>query len=232
MLIKTMKLRLDELALYVTFNLGSFLLGSLLLALMTYLGGSDGDYTVFRFGTVMAWIVFCFVSVMMGMFGMGNYFDWHVGLGRTRKSFFICDLITECCFNLVSLVVIGALCLVEGGILKAFYASYAEEGKTLWGPWLFWIIPVFAIVLAVVREFTGSILMRFGKKAFWVMWALWMLICLVPGNKNGVIGEMIRKAMGGIAGVSVTGWAVMGAVLVILLSAVSWLIIRKQAVGG
>ena len=193
--------------------------GSLLLALMTYLGG----YTVFRFGTVMAWIVFCFVSVMMGMFGMGNYFNWHVGLGRTRKSFFICDLITEACFM---------LSLVEGGILKAFYASYTEEGKSLWGPWLFWIIPVFAVVLAVVREFTGSILMRFGKKAFWVMWALWMLICLLPGNKNGVIGEMIRKVMAGIVGVSVTGWAVMGAALVILLSAVSWLIIRKQAVRG
>lgn len=231
-----MKLRLDELALYAICNLGGFLLGCLLLALITYLGGSDDDFTVVRFGTVMAWIIFCFMSVMMGMFGMGSYFDWHVGLGRTRKSFFICDLITECCFNLISLLVIGGLSLAEGGILKAFYGSYTEDGKMLWGPWLLWIIPVFAIVLAVVREFTGSILMRFGKKAFWVMWALWMIVCLVPGklarNKNGVMGEMIRKTISWIAGVSVTGWVVMGGALIILLLAASWLIIRKQAVRG
>lgn len=236
MLIKTMKLRLDELALYVMFDLGGFLLGSVLLALITYFGGKDENYTVFRLGTVMAWIIFCFLSVIMGMVGMGGYFNWHVGFGRTRKSFFLCDLATEFCWNLVSLGIIGGFSLLEGGILKVFYSVYPEGAEIFWGPWLLWLFPVFALLLTIVREFTGSILMRFGNKAFWVMWALWMFICLVPGkleeNKNSVIGEMIKNVTMWIRNIPVTGWLVMGISFVLFLTALSWLIIRKQAVKG
>lgn len=234
MLIKTMKLRLDELALYVAVDLGVFLLGSLLLGLVTYFGSDEPDYTVFRIGTIMAWIIFCFISVGMGMFGMSGYFSWHVGFGRTRKSFFICDITTEFCWNLISLMIIWGLSFAEGGILKLFYGSYQEDYKDLWGMWLGYMIPVLALLLAVVRELTGTLIMRFGNKAFWVMWGVWMFICLVPGkiagNKNGVAAKVIKGIKVWVTGVSISGWVIMGIVLVILMLAVSWLLMRKQMV--
>lgn len=234
MLIKTMKLRLDELAVYLTFDFGGFLFGSLLLMLMTYFENGEPDYTVFRMGTVMAWIVFCFVSVMMGMFGMGGYFNWHVGFSRTRKSFFICDFITELCWNLLNIVVIWGLSLAEGGILKVFYSSYREDSKEIWGTWLVWMLPVFALVLTIVRELTGALIMHFGKKGFWVMWGLWMFMCIVMGkigtNKNGVMAKLIEKIMAQITGMSIRDWTIMGIVSVILMLVVSWLLMRKQAV--
>ncbi len=234
MLIKTMKLRLDELVLYVAVDLGVFLFGSLLLGLVTYFGSDEPDYTVFRLGTVMAWIIFCFISIGMGMFGMSCYFNWHVGFGRTRKSFFICDVTTEFCWNLISLIIIWALSFAEGGILKLFYSSYQEDSKGLWGMWLGYMIPVLALLLSVVRELTGTLIMRFGNKAFWVMWGIWMIICFVPGkiasNKNGALGKMIERITAWIIGMSISGWAIIGLVFVILMLAVSWLLMRKQMV--
>lgn len=236
MLVKTMRLRLDELAMYVAFILGSFVFGSILLALITYFESGSPDYTVFRLGTAMACMVFGFLSVMMGMFGTSSYFNWHVGLSRTRKSFFVCDVVTEFCWNLIGFTIIWGLSLIEGGILKVFYSPYSEGKEIPWGLWIAWLIPVLALFLIVIREFTGSILMRFGNKAFWVMWAFWMVICIVPGkiaeNKTGVMAEMIRKVTAWISGVSVTGWAFMGIAFAIMLLAGSWLIIRKQAVKG
>lgn len=234
MLIKTMKLRLDELALYVAVDLGVFLLGSLLLGLITYLGGSEPDYTVFRLGTVMAWVIFCFIAIGMGMFGMSVYFNWHVGFGRTRKSFFICDMATEFCWNLLSLMMIWVLSFAEGGILKLFYGSYQEDYKGLWGIGFGYMVPVLALLLAVMRELTGTLIMRFGNKAFWVMWAIWMIICLVPdkiaSRKNGAMAKMIEGITAWITGMSITGWAIMGSAFVILMLAVSWLLMRKQMV--
>ena len=234
MLIKTMKLRLDELVLYVAVDLGAFLFGSLLLGLVTYFGSSEPDFTVFRLGTVMAWIIFCFISIGMGMFGMGAYFNWHVGFGRTRKSFFICDMATEFCWNLLSLIIIWGLSFAEGGILKLFYGPYKEEIKALWGIWFGCMIPVLALLLVLMRELTGTLIMRFGNKAFWVMWALWMIICLVPGKiksfKTSALGKLIEKITVWIIGMSVTGWIIMGIVLVILIMAVSWMLMRKQMV--
>lgn len=236
MLIKTMKMRLDELALYAAVDLGSFLFGSLLLVLITYMDGSEGDFTVFRMGTVMAWIIFFFISVGMGMFGMKGYFNWHVGFGRTRKSFFVCDMATELCWNLISLVFIGVLCLVEGGILKVFYGSFREGKEIVWGAWLIWAIPVAALLLTVSRELTGCLLLRFGNKAFWVMWAVWMLVCLLPGrlaeSKNSGIEEMAAGLVTWLTGISITGWIIMGVIMVSLLLGISWLIIRKHAVEG
>lgn len=234
MLIKTMKLRLDELALYVIFDFGGFLFGSLLLMLITYFQSSEPDYTAFRMGTVMAWIVFCFVSVMVGMFSMTGYFNWHVGFGKTRKSFFICDIITELCWNLLNVVVIWGLSIAEGGILKLFYGSYREGAKELWGMWLVWMLPVFAIALTVVRELTGTLVMHFGKKVFWIMWGLWMFVCLVPGkidaDKKGAIAKMAGRIKVWMSGMSITDWTITGIVLVLLMLIVSWLLMRKQAV--
>lgn len=234
MLIKTMKLRLDELALYVAVDLGVFLLGSLLLGLITYFGGSEPDYTVFRLGTLMAWIIFCFIAIGMGMFGMSVYFNGHVGFGRTRKSFFICDMATEFCWNLLSLMMIWGLSFAEGGILKLFYGSYQEDYKGLWGIGFGYMIPILALLLAVIRELTGTLTMRFGNKAFWVMWAIWMIICLAPNKiasrKNGAVAKMIERITAWITGMSIAGWAIMGSVLVILMLAVSWMLMRKQMV--
>lgn len=234
MLIKTMKLRLDELALYAAGNLGVFLLGSLLLRLVTYFGGSEPDYTVFRLGTIMAWCLFCFLAIGMGMFGMSVHFDWYVGFGRTRKSFFICDMATEFCWNLLSLMMIWGLSFLEGGILKLFYGSYQEEIKDLWGIWFGCMIPILALLLVLIRELTGTLIMRFGNKAFWVMWAIWMIICLAPGkiasDKNGAVEKMIERITAWITGMSIAGWAIMGSVLVILMLAVSWMLMRKQMV--
>lgn len=236
MLIKTMKLRLDELAMYVAIILGSFVFGSILLALITYFESGSPDYTVFRLGTIMACVVFGFLSIMMGMFGMSGYFNWHVGLSRTRKSFFVCDMVTEFCWNLIGLAIIWGLSFLEGGILKVFYSLYSEGEEIPWEPWIGLTVPVFALFLIVIREFMGSILLRFGNKGFWVIWALWMFICLAPnkiaGNIHGAIGEMIRKTTAWIANMSVAGWVITGSALVILMMTVSWMIIRKQAVKG
>ena len=234
MLIKTMKLRLDELVIYLIVDLGGFLFGHLLLRLAMHFERGEPDFTVFRMGTVMAWILFCLMSVMLGMFATTGYFNGHVGFSRTRKSFFLCDLATEFCWNLLNLLFIWGFSFIEGGILKTFYRAYPEEFKGIWGLWLGWVLPALALALAAFRELTGALILRFGKKVFWVMWGLWMIICIVPGkigrDKNGTAAKIMNEIAARIKEVPLAGWAVMGVLLLLLLLAVSWMLLRKQAV--
>lgn len=238
MLIKVMKIRLDELAGYIGIGLFGFIFGLAVNALITYLGGSDPEYTVIRLGTFMSLILICLIPTIIGMFAMNQLFNCQVSFGMTRKEFIFYDLTVTFLWYLAEMLLVCVFYFLEGFYLKTFYSAYPEESIREILPGMnLWMFLLLAVILTASREFLGSLIMRFGKKAFWIIWIVWMAGCTLPqriadliqdGAGTNVFNNMIKWA----AGISVVGWGVIGIVFIMIALGISWLIVRKQAVAA
>lgn len=238
MLIKIMKMRLDELAGYVSIGSLGFIFGILLTALITYCDGDDPEYTVFRMGTMIALVVNFFIPTIVGMFYMGQLFNCQVSFGMTRKKFIFYDLAVSFLWYLAELLFIGVLYFMEGFYLKAMYSAYPEETMKEIFPGLnLWMFLLMAVILTAVRELLGTLVLRFGNKAFWIIWIVWIAICTLPARiadfiQDGAAENVWKSVTGWAAGISFMGWSVIGAVFIIMALIISWLIVRKQAVAA
>lgn len=236
MLRKTVKLKLDELMLYVVFVLGGFLFGSILLAIISHFEKGSDNYSVFPLGTLFAMLIVGLVSFFIGMFGQYQSFNCFISFGKTRKCFFVCDLTVNFIWYLLTGILIIGLYYLEGGMLQIFYADYPRE--LMFHGWkLVWAVLTAALALVVLRVFFGSVIMRFGKKALWVIWGLWMTLCILPpkmadliksGEHEGAAG-VFQKIAGVVQTVPLTAWSAAGAVLLLALGVIAWSLIRKQA---
>ena len=136
------------------------------------------------------------------------------------------------------MIVLIGLNALENTLLRTVYAGLTEEINFL--PYLIrWAVPA-AAVLTVIGGFCGALLLRFGRKAFWIMWALWMFGCIgIPGISDAVIEKpesfygQIGIAAGNILSqISVQTWGmILGAVSIGAMIGM-WIIIRKQQVSA
>lgn len=248
MLLKVIKIRLDELAFYLVTELVAFIFGVGVMALVAYLASADPVSRVFRLGTVCAIGAVCFMQVMFGIFGLSQLFNNQVAFGMTRKKFICYDVIVSLIQSLDAMLFAVVLYFLEGGILKVLFKAYPEtdilEGilEIKLSPGM--LVPVVLLVmvcLTALKELLGSLVMRFGNKAFWVIWAIWMLACLLPGRisqseKGGAFANLFANFFEGLwerlARIPASGWGAAGVVFAIAAFAVSWIIVRKQAVAA
>lgn len=100
-----------------------------------------------------------------------------------------------------------------------------------------WGIPVIA-ALCILGIFCSILIMHFGKKAFWVLWVIWMFACVglpqiseaaeeAPNSLLGRIGIGAAKLFMGIPVQVLIGTLTGICVLCLILS---WIYIRKQEV--
>lgn len=86
--------------------------------------------------------------------------------------------------------------------------------------------------------FMGTLILRYGKKAFWVFWVIWMFCFIVlprihdaaeeaPASLFGRIGNAV---IGTFTGMTLNVIIGIAAVLSILSLAGSWMYLRKQQV--
>ena len=89
------------------------------------------------------------------------------------------------------------------------------------------------VVFTVLEMLLGAVILRYGVKAFWVLWAIWMIVCLAPMNieKNEKLSGELAK-LGLFLGGTLTpqGMVVLVIVLTIVVAAITWNILRKQRV--
>jgi hypothetical protein len=81
--------------------------------------------------------------------------------------------------------------------------------------------------------FFGAVILRYGMKVLWILWAVWMIICLVPMNiaKNEKLSGELAK-LGLFLGGKFTPQGIVALViaLTIVVAAITWNILRKQRV--
>lgn len=190
----------------------------------------------FPLATLLAAIGAVMFCGIMAAVQMPLSFNMEVSLGCTRKHFvgsfyaamLVCSVI---CWAVV--LVIG---VIENAMNAAMYPTWKSEFDML--PYVIkWGLPVLAAV-AVIGCFCGVLVMHFGKVAFWILWALWMIGCIgfpqiseaVEEAPDSMYGKLGAAVLGVVSKVPVSAWIVAGVTLVVVSVAGTWGFLRRQQV--
>lgn len=183
-------------------------------------------------GTMLAVIAFAFMHLFGITFSFMGDFNMAISLGATRKSF----VAGYALFNLLEIAVLELEIVVFGVVEKfllenAFPQAVMEIDLTNFFTWNY--LTGVLVVFTAVEMFFGAVILKYGMKAFWVLWALWMLICLVPMNigKNEKLSGVL-ESLGVILGEKITsqGIAALVIIVTIIIVMITWKILRKQRV--
>lgn len=237
MLIKIMKIRIDELAVYLVVPIIGFLFGTILLAGFIYM--DVATEALFPAGTTMAIALGIITPVFTGIFILSQLFWLEIGFGVSRKKFFIYDVLVSVIFNTIVAAVIIVLNAVEEILIKKIYGAknlVIEFHLIQYIPWILLIV----ICVAVLRELLGAIVLKYGTKVITLIWAVFMLCCLVPqrfaeyaaGQKSGILVELYKSIADRFYNLGMESYGIMGVVFSGAALGILWLIIRKQAVQG
>lgn len=199
----------------------------------------DSDVTgYFSMGTLIA--IFCTVLCVgiMGTLQLGVYFNMEVSMGCTRRRFFLSHYVVSFVFCFFYLGLVILLNLAEKYIQEQLYPKLSCEIDFL--PYLLkWGIPAIAAT-CLISGFCGALLLRYGRKAFWVLWAVWM-ICAVgipqihsatENAPNSLFGWIGKKIGWIFSGFTVNMFIGIMVVISILSLAGAWIHLRNQQVTG
>ncbi|MDD3795678.1 MAG: hypothetical protein PHE06_06875 [Lachnospiraceae bacterium] len=197
---------------------------------------TDMSYQQFvSIGTTFGCVVAVFYALVIEI-QVGYYFNLEISMGCTRKHFFLAFYLVNLVFGLLTLVLLSAICMAEMGLNRLLHPGVES---------MFNILPHFpsigigvAAALPMVCGFAGALNMRFGKKAFWVLWGIWMFAWIgipqiseaaenAPGSIFGRIGNGVSALLKMVPG---NIWIVLAVTSSLACFAGSFLILRKQAV--
>lgn len=213
--------------------LGAYLLGVGVWSAIS--AGDDGMVRAFPLGTLIA-VVSTTVAHFIGCIcAMLKAFELSVSMGATRKQFvgsYVAFGLSELAFACVFIRVLYGL--EKTFYLKMFDLPTYETAVISAGDWLLWAVGLIAVLLSA-ELFMGALLLKFGAKAFAVIWLTIMTACYLPrwllrmdGRKEpvfgGRLGDMVQAAAPAIPVVTVF-------VCVIMVLA-AWGMLRRQQVNG
>ena len=190
------------------------------------------DNTCATAGTMLAVIAFAFIHLFGITFSFIGDFNMAISLGATRKSF----VAGYALFNLLEIAVLELEIVVFGVVEKfllenAFPQAVMEIDLTNFFTWNY--LTGVLVVFTAVEMFFGAVILKYGMKAFWVLWAFWMIGCLVPINieKNERLSGTLAR-LGIFLGGNITsqGIAVLIIIISIIMVMITWKILRKQRV--
>lgn len=231
---KTFKkyVELKDILFSLVFVVAAFGFGIILHDIIVHadIGNHEAEITVFPLGAVVA-IVGLFLGLFFsGATSMCQRFDLVIGLGGSRKEFFLERAIFNGASSALCVVVYVALAGLEKMRLDRVWGQYPLEFDIM--PFLTATnMAVVVIAISGASLFLAAIIMRFGKAGFWVIWAIYMIGCLALSKTDDIVhsinpdfAQMVLKNATLIR---------IGIVLLALLGAwIAWLIVRKHHVTG
>ena len=144
---------------------------------------SMGDDETVQIGMVMALIAYVIFDIIFEGFTFGQNFTLCLQMGVTRKNFLSSYVVFKVIKNMLALSIIAILGAVERFVSKnlvskllrvRFVDAYSQvfSGRAL-------VVTIsLAVLLAFLTVFLGAALLLFCRIAFWVLWALWMIVFL------------------------------------------------------
>lgn len=197
---------------------------------------ADDGGAYMALGTGMAGIIVGITSLLTGIFSVGIHFNVQVAMGCTRKNFFFSYYIVNCIMNLLLVLLLILLCITEIRFCKVIYPGVEQEVNLL--PWLIKAGIPAALAISAAGGLCGALVLHFGKKAFWVLWFLWMFVFLgIPRITDAVeeapqsfFGMLGRQASLIVQAVPGNVWIAAGTAGVLLCLGGSWMVLRKQQI--
>lgn len=233
---KQFRVLMDEIFFFYVMIFGGSLIGVILLQILIRTDRSIDTY--FPLGTLLGAVVFCVYAFLVSVTGFRQYFNVEISMGCTRKNFFFSYFAVSVLSNLVGVLLVLAIGRAEGILYTVLYPHMAMDKEI---NFLFYIgkfgIPV-SFAIAIVGVFCSAMILRFGRKAFWVFWMIWMIGCIggpqiqnaVADSPNSLLGMLGSMVLRGIRAVPRNVWAILVTMFCAACLLISYLIVRKQQV--
>lgn len=218
--------------------IGGGILGTIVFELMMRLKEVHSEEpTTFE----MAFLFACLLGIILlfsrSISGIGTNFNQTVGMSRTRKSFFIGYTIScflNSCICGICLLIVS---ITEQWRLKTWWGAYPCETNfhvLLTSSHFFLGILLFT----AFQELIGYLILRFERKAFWVLWVFWMIGAIgIPRMMSDMenhidsplaaFGFSVSKAFSHIPGPI---WYLAGIAVVFIFIMISYLGFRRHRV--
>lgn len=203
------------------------------MGLMPVLRYVDEEIPFLALGAILMVVLWLLINLCLSLFSYQNTFDLIVSMGCRRKDFIISQIITVYINMLFELGVIGFIYLIEKMLYRCVYSAYGIDDITsyLWKPKMIWIL---FMLIPACRLLVGALILKYKKKAFWILWAIWMVCSLGCGrfitylleNQQSWIVVVITNVMNMSIGVQM----LFALVLTSAMLAVTYFLSRKHAV--
>lgn len=214
--------------------LGLYLFGFVLGLIITVASG-EGEFV--PLGFIMAFIGAIISSFVIGaQFHMG--FKLAVGMGVTRKNYLISFYFVDYVLALECFAAAAAAIALDWGAWAFFFSGTTSIFSNLLSFPLLLAVPVLlaaALAFLVVGVFCAALIYKWGKKAFWILWVIWMLAFVgVPQLfsrwGNTALAKMVSGAFSGLLSLSVWAYAALGIAGVAGMVLCTVLVMRKEPV--
>ena len=160
-------------------SITAVLTGLVVFLIVKGYGAHDPEITYIHMMSLMAYFVLWMMILLWGMIDFGKSFNMMVGMGRTRKEFFISYGIVNIGTYLVYTGLIVFIAWVETVMEKIFYAGIpCEINLTAF------FFDARTIALTILIGFTynmlmGSLYLKFYQKIYILVWIPFMFMGLI-----------------------------------------------------
>lgn len=200
-IINMWKLSISELKLFLVVALCGGAFGVGLTALIVNL---DDTPKYANLGVLMAILIGTVVHMFVGCFYYGSDFSLAVSYGVTRKEFFVANAIVSYINIAINIAVIAVIYCIERVVGSLLYKGKEfEDIIFVVRDYPFTIVLI--LMIPAIRAFFGSFILKFQKKAMWIIWALWMFFCLGLPRLVSYISEHPDSLVGDLFGTIIEG---------------------------
>lgn len=210
---KQIKLSLGDCGIGLGVTAGCVVFGLIFTQMMRVAGPVEpAEMALFTsvFGALGAGI---YIALYMG-FSLLINFKLQVGMGSTRKDFLVSSYIVGAVSSLVLVFFVAAASAVSQAAYSRIYGT--KDILDVTPMVLKWGIPA-AFSLPAVSSMCGALILRFGKRAGWIIWAIWMIGCLgfpwmaetVSGMPDSEIGKVGTSAVSMLRNIPDGMWIVL-----------------------
>ena len=224
------KTRKMEVLQFLAVAFGSYVFG--IIVMMIIQANTMEENECVTLGMLIAMIVLVFIHFFGIIFSFVGEFNMALSMGATRKSF----VGSYALFNMVELAGLELLLFVLGKIELALISVIYPQCEiildvTQYFQWKYLLAVI--VGMTVVELFLGAVILRFGMKAFWVVWAIWMFLTLVPVklSENEVMAAKMHQLGEQIGLENIVQYLfAAGVVAAVIMAVLGWNFLKKQRV--
>lgn len=232
--VKHLKVNRSGVLVMLASQLGSFLMGVLIVVVINAFVNEDRDYAAI--GSMMAMMATLFGGLVRGS-GAMNRCRMAVSMGHTRLNYILADPVITALNTAVGLLFAWLLNHFELWLYSLLYPGW-ELDFDVFVVMKWWYYPIFIAAICALDFCLGALQLRFGNKGFA---AIWFPLCFLPmivGNSvtaaqeggKSLLAQIGRGLAFLIHLLSPAMWAAVGIVLLLALLVLSVLCYRKAEV--
>ena len=223
------KTRKMEVLQFLAVAFGSYVFG---IIVMMIIRANIVEKECVTLGMLIGMIILVFMHFFGITFSFVGEFNMALSMGATRKSF----VGSYALFNMVELAGLELLLFVLGKIELALISVIYPQCEiildvTQYFQWKYLLAVI--VGMTVVELFLGAVILRFGMKAFWVVWAIWMFLTLVPVklSENEVMAAKMHQLGEQIGLENIVQYLfAAGVVAAVIMAVLGWNFLKKQRV--